>query len=258
MSAQLPSPSLRKRLKDGTPFIGSWLQGGSLASAEILAQAGFSWLGLDCEHTSADIKDVEAVSRALGASQTPLLVRVSQADSLEIRQCLDVGAQGVIVPLVEDAEVAEQVVAAAKYPPKGKRGFCFGRMNEWGKSFFPYLDQADEAAVIVMIESRKGVENIDAILATPGIDGVFIGPYDLSGSYDVTGEINHPLVLDARKRILEACKRSKVVPGLHLIHPSEEQANESLEEGFTFICVDADIILLRKAADLALSLFQQN
>jgi len=128
----LPQKRLLHALHARTPTIGSWLQTGSAAAAEILAHASFAWLGLDCEHTSADITTVEQIARALGGRDTALLVRVSHSDPIKIRRCLDVGAGGVIVPMVESAAQARQAVLAAKYPPVGTRGYGFGRMNEWG------------------------------------------------------------------------------------------------------------------------------
>ena len=248
-----PQIRLRAALQQRRPILGSWLQTGSPAAAEILANTGFAWLGLDCEHTSADIATVESIARALHGRDTALLVRVSQGDTLEIRKCLDVGAGGVIVPLVETAEQAKLAVAAAKYPPIGRRGFCFGRMNDWGVRFDEYARTAnDHTVVIAMIESRKGVENIDDILSVEGLDGIFIGPYDLSGSYGVPGELQHPSVLQARQRILDACKQAGKTAGQHIVHSDSTQLEAALRAGFTFICLDADIIFLNRAARQAL------
>lgn len=248
----------QKRLGDAlrmrTPIIGSWLQTGSPAAAEILSAAGFTWLGLDCEHTSADVATVEDIARALGGRDTALLVRVSQCDPIEIRRCLDVGASGVIVPLVESAAQAKRAVSAAKYPPLGSRGYCFGRMNEWGGNFDAYVRTANaDTIVIVMIESRAGVENIGDILAVEGINGVFIGPYDLSGSYGVPGQVDHPTVRRARQVALEACRASGIAAGQHIVHSDTEKIQAALRDGVTFICLDADTIFLGGAARRALS-----
>lgn len=250
---QDPRLHLKEALTQRQPIIGSWLQTGAPAAAEILANAGYAWLGLDCEHTSADFSVVEGIARALHGRGAALLVRVSQRDTLEIRKCLDIGAAGVIVPLVETADQARLAVAAAKYPPSGCRGFCFGRMNEWGMNFDAYARSAnDQTVVIVMIESRQGVEQIDDILAVDGVDGVFIGPYDLSGSYGVPGQLQHELVRNARDRVLRACRAAGKSAGQHIVHSSPEQIEAALAAGFTFICLDADIIMLDRAARAAL------
>jgi 2-keto-3-deoxy-L-rhamnonate aldolase RhmA len=244
---------LKDALRQRRPILGSWLQTGSPAVAEILANAGFAWLGLDCEHTSSDTAAVEATARAINGRGAALLVRVSRCDTLEIRKCLDVGAVGVIVPLVESAEQARSAVAAAKYPPVGNRGFCFGRMNDWGVKFEEYIKTSnDYTSVFAMIETAKGVENIREILKVEGLDGVFIGPYDMSGSYGVLGQLQHPLVKEARRKILEACKELGKVAGQHIVHSDPEQVEEAIAQGFTFICLDADIIFLNRAARQAL------
>lgn len=249
-----PHERLATALRTRTPIFGSWLQIGSPAAAEILAGAGFAWLGLDCEHTSSDIGTVEAVARAVQGRETALLVRVTQCDPLEIRRCLDVGASGVIVPMVETAAQARMAVSAAKYPPLGTRGYCFGRMNEWGRAFNAHARVAnDRTIVIVMIESRAGVENIEAILAVEGINGVFIGPYDLSGSYGLPGQLQHDVVRGARHTVMAACRAARVVAGQHLVHSDAATIEAALAEGFTFLCLDADSIFLGGAAQQALA-----
>lgn len=246
---QSPEILLKKALEIRSPAIGCWIQTNAPSAAEIMANAGFSWLGLDCEHTSADIKTVEEVARALHGRNTALLVRVSSADALEIRRSLDVGAHGVIVPLIDTPEQARAAVAAAKYPPEGCRGFCFARMNNWGVDFENYAHRANATTIVIaMIESRKGVEAIDEILAVPGLDGVFIGPYDLSGSYGVPGQTRHPIVNGAGDRILAACEKHQKAAGCHLVRTDPAQIQQALEKGFTFVCLDADIILIDRGA----------
>ncbi len=238
-------PSLRALLKAGKPVLGSWLQASSPCIAEIFANAGYRWMGLDVEHTSASYELVESVARAAYGRGADLLVRVSQADQIEIRRCLDCGAQGVIVPYIESAEQAQKAVAAAKYPPVGVRGFAFMRGNNWGVDFDEYAAKANEETLVIgMIESKKGVDNIDEILAVEGLDGVFIGPYDMSGSYGVPGQTQHALVKEAIAKVLAACKKAGKAPGQHIVRSKPEQIQAALEQGFTFICLDGDIIFL--------------
>lgn len=250
--------SLKRALQARELTVGSWLQLASPAAAEILANVGYEWLGLDCEHTSADASTVENVCRAVYGRGPSLMVRVAHCDTMEIRQALDVGANGVIVPLVETAEQARHAVAAAKYPPDGIRGYCFGRMNDWGVSFEDYAREANaNVAVVVMIESRRGVENVDEIAAVPGVDALFIGPYDLSGSYGVAGRLDHPAVMNGRRAVLEAADKAGISAGLHLVRATEESYNRAVSDGFTFICLDGDIIFLDKAARQGFQYFQK-
>lgn len=245
---------LRKALDEKTPIIGSWIQTSSPTCAEILANAGFSWLGIDAEHTSVGIQGIEAIARAIHGRDTALLVRVSRADTIEIRQCLDVGAAGVIVPMVETAAQARTAVAAAKYPPDGVRGYCFGRMNDWGSSFDEYATTANKSVVVIaMIETRTGVDNIEEILAVQGIDGIFIGPYDMSGSYGVPGQTQHPYLKKAYQSLVDACRRHGKVAGQHIVRSTPEKLNEAVALGYTFICLDADIILINQSAQAVMA-----
>ena len=238
--------------------IGSWLQTGSITAAEIMAKAGHNWLALDCEHTSADIALVENMSRALRSYDLSFLVRVSEVNTIEIRKCLDVGAHGVIVPLVCNAKQASKAVQASKYQPLGNRGHCFGRMNEWGADFKSYSENGNSRTiVIIMIESKEGVENIEEILKVPGIDGIFVGPYDLSGSYGIPGDIDNQIMCEALDVIYNACKCANVPFGQHFINKSTEAVIEAVRAGNDIICVDADSIFLSRSANKFLDQFVQ-
>jgi 2-keto-3-deoxy-L-rhamnonate aldolase RhmA len=160
----------------------------------------------------------------------------------------------VIVPMVESAEQARRAVRAAKYPPLGNRGYCFGRMNQWGGRFDDYARTANDGTIVVaMIESRAGVENIEAILAVEGLSGVFIGPYDLSGSYGLPGQLQHEVVRRAYDSVVRACRAARVPAGQHIVHSTQAKIETAMAEGFTLICLDADSIFIREAARTALA-----
>lgn len=243
---------LRKALKERRLTVGSWIQTGSPVAAEIMAATGYDWIAVDCEHSEIGLEMTASLFRALAAYDTLPLVRVRENDTLAIRQALDLGARGVIVPLVNNAEQARRAVASAKYPPEGVRGFGYCRMNEWGRQFDDYAAKAnEEIAVIVMIESKEAVENIDEILSVPGVDGVFIGPYDMSSTYGLTGQTEHPVILDACKRVGEACARHGVSAGWHIVLPTEEKLRTARDFGFNLLALGADIVFLRSGADAA-------
>jgi len=173
------------------------------------------------------------------------LARVRENDVLAIRQVLDMGAQGVIVPLVNSAEEAAQAVRAARYPPAGIRGYAFSRMNEWGREFDAYAAKANDAvAVVVMIESKEGAEHIDAILDVEGVDGVFIGPYDLSGSFNVPGQTEAAPVRKACRRVLDACANAGKSAGIHVVIPTPKAIASAIEDGFTFLALGVDTVFL--------------
>jgi len=250
--------NVRRTLLDRSVTFGTWIQVGHPAIAEILARTGFDWIAADCEHTDIDVAQFEGLARAMGNSGTAPLVRVRENDPLAIRQMLDAGAHGVIVPLVNSAEEAERAVAAAKFPPRGIRGFSFCRGNDWGADFAEYAESAnDDITVVVMIESRQAVENIDTILAVDGVDGVFIGPYDMSGSYGVTGRTDHPLVREACACVVSACESAGKAAGLHVVLPTPDAVRQAISDGFTFIALGVDTVFLRDAAGSALEIAQE-
>ena len=226
---------------------GTWIQIPSPSICEIAAASGLDWLAVDMEHTEISYETLTDTFRGLKGTGTAPFVRVRENSALDIRRALDIGAEGVIVPLIHTAEEAMKAVCYSKYPDAGCRGHAFCRANGWGLDFSEYAQTANErTCVFVMIESRQGVENIDEILNTEGLDGVFIGPYDMSASYGVTGDTSNELVTEGCDRVLEACKRHGKIAGIHIVKPDEKVINENIEKGFQFIAVGIDTLFLRK------------
>ncbi len=248
-----PNP-VRQALLAGRVTIGTWIQIGHPTVAEVLANAGFDWIAADCEHTDMGLAEFAAVARGLHGRGSIPLVRVRENDTLAIRQMLDLGAMGVIVPLVNTPEDAARAVRAAKYPPAGVRGFAFHRGNNWGVDFADYAAGAnDQIAVVVMIESKEAVENIDAILAVEGVDGVFIGPYDMSGSYGIPGQTGDPIIQNACARVVAACRKAGKAAGMHVVIPTPEAIAKAVADGFTFLALGVDTVFLDRAARSALA-----
>lgn len=234
---------------------GTWIQIASPTVVEVLAAEGFDWIAFDMEHGEITVDHLPALFRPLERSQVKALVRVRQNALLDIRQALDLGASGVIVPLVDTAEEAERAVRSALYPPEGVRGFAFCRCNGYGKDFGDYVARAnDEVTVMTMVESREAIENIDAILATDHLSGVFIGPYDLSGSYGVPGDLANPLMTAAFDRTLEAANAAGKLVGLHVVTPEKELIRRAVSQGFNFIALGVDDIFLRLKSRESLSI----
>lgn len=250
MTTQNP---VRRALLERRLTIGTWMQAGHPAIAEVLSGVGFDWIAADIEHTDIDCHGFTQLARAMHGRGVVPMARVRENDTLAIRQILDAGARGVIVPLVNSASEAARAVAAAKYPPMGVRGFAFCRANDWGKGFDAYAQGAnDDIAVVVMIESKQAVDHIDEILAVDGVDGVFIGPYDMSGSYGLTGQTNHPVIKDACARVAAACARAKKAAGLHVVNATPAAIGDAIGAGFTFIALGIDLLFVDSAARLAL------
>ena len=245
--------AVKKALTEGKVTLGTWIQIGHPALGEILADAGYDWIAVDCEHTDIGVEGFTQVARGMFGRGAVPLVRVRENDTLAIRQVLDAGAMGVIVPLVSSAAEARRAVAAAKYPPQGVRGFCFSRMNQYGEAFDDYVKRAnDDIAVVVMIESKEAVADIDAIVDVDGVDGVFIGPYDLSGSYGVPGATDDPRVTEGCARVVDACRRHGKSAGLHVVRPDPAAIRRAIADGFTFIALGVDTVFVSEAGRAAL------
>ncbi|MBQ7177890.1 MAG: hypothetical protein IJS08_10800 [Victivallales bacterium] len=248
-------PSVKETLRNKNIALGGWCQIGHPAVAEIQAQSGMQWLALDCEHGEASEADIGDFCRAtIGGGAEPF-VRVRANETLDIRRALDLGATGVIVPLVNNASDAKRAVAAAKYPPKGIRGFAFQRGNCWGRDFDAYAATDDTRCVIVMIESREAVENIAAILDVEGVDGVFIGPYDMSGSYGIVGQTSSPIIVEACAKVAQACLKHGKAAGQHIVTPTPENIAAAKRQGYTFIALGMDTYFLANGVRTALEMF---
>ncbi len=211
---------------------------------EILSAAGFDWLFIDTEHAPLD---AAAAQRLLQAARIPCVIRVPDGSAATLKKALDAGAAGVVVPRVNTAAQAEAVIEASKYPPRGRRGVGIVRAQGYGAGFAEYVRRANEAtAVIVQCEDIRAVENIEAIVAVDGVDAVFVGPYDLSGSMGRLGDVDHLDVLAAIEGVRLACERAGKPLGIYTGAP--EAARRFLAQGYSLVAVGADTMLLGGAA----------
>lgn len=241
--------TLRATLQAGRPAFGSWLQFGHSGIAEVMATAGFDWLAIDLEHSAIDIETAFTLIQVIDLSGCAPLVRLSANDPVQAKRVMDAGACGVIIPAVQSAADARTAVEAVKYPPDGHRGVGLARAHGYGARFAEYLRESSEGSIVIpMIEHKEAVDRVDEILAVPGVDGVFIGPYDLSASFGVAGELNHPLVCQAMQRVVAAARASGKVAGVHVVHPPITQVADRLAEGFRLIAYGGDMLFLGPAA----------
>jgi 2-keto-3-deoxy-L-rhamnonate aldolase RhmA len=243
--------SFRQRLRRGDPLIGALLQMPLPEVAEIYAEAGYDWLFIDLEHSPMDARAALELIMTVD-HHVACVVRVPANDEAAIKKALDIGATGIIVPLVNDAAAARLAVGRCKYPPAGIRSVGVTRAQRFGLALEPYMERANEdIAVIVQIEHVEAVRNIDAILDVPGIDAVFVGPFDLSGSMGKPGAIDHPEVQAAITEVTVACERHRVARGVYAHTPAH--AKRYLAQGYRLIGLCTDYILLARAASAALA-----
>jgi len=240
---------LKEKLKNKELTIGSWITIGHPTIPEILAQAGFDWLVIDIEHTTIDLTMVQILISTIQAQGIAALVRVSKNEEVIIKKVLDAGADGIIVPMVNTVEDAQNAVAFAKYPPEGKRGVGLARAQEYGTGFEIYKRWVkDHLVVIVQIEHIDAINNLEEIICVNGIDGTIIGPYDLSGSLGIPGEYNDLRVVKALDEYKLACKNSNISMGYHVIEPNYRNLVDKIDEGYNFIAFSTDFLFLGEKA----------
>lgn len=240
--------NLKERVRKGEVTIGSWLQLPSPRVAKIMGIQGFDWLAIDIEHGSISIETLPEMIEAISAGGATPLVRLSHNDPVEIKRVLDAGAQGIIVPMVNSANEAEAAVKSAKYPPDGIRGIGYSNANLYGAKFKTYFERFNsEVVIIVQIEHIDSVQKVDEILAVEGIDGYMIGPYDLSGSMGLTGQLQQPDFLAALEKPLTAAGKTGKAPGIHVVPPDAQQVTEAIGKGYKFIAYSIDAVMLMSA-----------
>ena len=238
---------IKQILKEGGVSIGSWMSMAHVSIAEILASSGFDWVVIETEHTAIDVSEVLRLLIAIEGRGAVPLVRLAWVDPIQAKAVMDSGAAGVIVPMVNSKADAELAVKSIKYPPLGFRGVGLARAQGYGVTFKEYMAAANQDSLLILqIEHIDAVQNIEEILSAPGIDGTFIGPYDLSSSMGLAGQLNHPEVQAAQQRVLEATKAHGLAPGIHLVHPdtAAEDLRRCVGLGYRFIALGTDILFL--------------
>lgn len=243
-----PKNTFKQALKDGQRQIGCWMSIGEAAPAEMMGTAGFDWLVIDGEHAPNDIRSIRDQLMALSTSDSHPVVRVPVGETWIIKQVLDAGAQTVLVPMVETADQAREIVRACQYPPHGTRGVgaSLARATRFG-SVSEYIQTADqEICLLLQVENRAGIAALDEILQVEGVDGVFIGPSDLATDMGYQGDTTHPavnqVITDAMAKIAASDKASGI------LGTTEKTTQSYLQMGAQFLAVGIDVFLLVHSA----------
>lgn len=248
--------SLKKKLETQKAVIGSWINTASPIVAELMSCTGFDFLTVDVEHSAINLPQTQALFQAIksGNPNCAPLVRLKGNEYSDTKRYLDAGASGVIAPFINTAEQARALVQSAKYPPEGLRGVGFCRANEYGRVLEEAVCTANQNVfVCVQIEHVDAVKNISEILNVPGIDAMMIGPYDLSASMGITAQFDHPKMISAIEEILSACKKTSVIPGIHVVKPDPMEAVARIREGYRFVAYSLDITMLLNACETGLN-----
>lgn len=230
---------VKKLWRDGKPAVGGWLSIPHAVQAEFMAHTGLDWLCIDMQHGCIDYSDVVPMLTAISTTNVTPFVRVPWNEPAMIMKVLDAGAYGVIVPMVSNRAEAERAVAACRYPPKGMRSNGPNRVMLYaGADYQKYAN--DEVACVVMIETPEGIEKLDEIVSTPGVDAAYIGPTDLALALGLPPVMDNdePKHVATVNRILEACKRHKIIAGIHTA--SSKFTQRYLDQGFQMVMLGTD------------------
>jgi 4-hydroxy-2-oxoheptanedioate aldolase len=251
----LPQNSFKRALKAGKVQIGLWSSLSSSYSVEVIAGAGYDWILLDCEHSPNDLENLLTQLQAAAPYSSHPVVRVPWNDMVTIKRVLDVGAQSLLIPYVSTAEEARAAVSYTRYPPAGVRGVAgttratrFGRIKDYAKRAH------EEICVLVQVETQGALDNIEAICAVDGVDGVFIGPADLHASLGHTGEIANPAVKPLIDEAIRRIRKKNKAPGI--LTPNEADAKHWLGCGALFVAVGADVGILARGAEALAARFK--
>lgn len=243
-----PNP-VKRALKEGKPSIGTWLSLGNILAARFLARAGFDWINIDIEHSLVGWETITHILAATADANCTALARVPANRHDHIKRVLDNGAHGLVVPMVNSRQEAEDAVSAVLYPPKGTRsvGGSAHALNFDTNAADYYAHANDELLIVLQCEHIQSVENADEIFSVPGIDAIFVGPNDLAAS--MRGEDGSPpsgeATQEAMLHILKTCKKHGVAPGIHC--GSAEEALLRIEEGWQFIAIGSELKLMLQA-----------
>jgi 4-hydroxy-2-oxoheptanedioate aldolase len=247
-SAVLAPNNFKAALLDGKRQIGLWSALCSNIAAEIIAGSGFDWIVIDTEHAPNEVPGVLAQLQAMGRGTAEPVVRCAWNDAVLIKRVLDVGGRSLLIPFVQNAEEARQAVAATRYPPRGIRGVSVApRANLYGRVADYHKTAHESTCVLVQVETRKALGEIEAIASVEGIDGIFIGPADLAAALGHLANTSHPEVQAA---IADGCARCRAAgKPAGILTPDPDEAARYLELGFTFVAIGSDVGILSKGAE---------
>lgn len=252
----MPLNPFKRGLKAGQLQIGLWHSLASHLTVEVLAGSGFDWLLLDTEHAPNELPMVHSQLQAATGGTAHPVVRPAWNDQVLLKRLLDIGTQSFLIPYIETEEEAKRAVAGTRYPPLGVRGFASqSRASRFGRVRDYYARAHDEICVLLQIETRLGLENLERIAGVDGVDGIFVGPGDLSAALGYLGQPGHPemvkIIDDAIKRI-KACGKA---PGI--LTGTPDLARHYIEQGCLFIAVGSDVGLLVSGSEQLVARFRQ-
>jgi 2-dehydro-3-deoxyglucarate aldolase len=242
--------TLKEKLKRRERLFAGWVSYAHPSITETFARAGFDFIAIDMEHATISLEQAQRIIAASQSEGVPCLPRPVSHSNDWIKPLLESGADGLMVQMVNTAEEVEALIGYLKYPPIGRRSYGVNRAQAYGFDFDKYIQNWNETSTfIIQVESIQAVENVEELLAFDEVEGVMIGPYDISGSLGVPGQTTHPLVIEASRKVIEACERFGKSCGTQVADATTENVKALFALGYTYAILGSDLFVLWKWAE---------
>lgn len=241
---------LKNKIRNREKLFAGWVSFSHRSITEIFAMAEFDFIAIDMEHSTISIKEAQEIIATSQAYKVPCIPRPVSHSNDYIKPLLESGADGMLIQMVNTKEEVKKIINNVKFTPVGNRSYGVNRAHGYGFNFEKYVETWNNSSILMLqIESKEAVDNIDELLSYDEVDGVMIGPYDMSGSYGVPGKVNHPEVMKACKKVINACKKYNKGCGTQISDPNIENVNQLFALGYTFVFLGSDLFVLWKWAD---------
>lgn len=248
-SIDTAAAQLKRKLRQRKPLFAGWTSLAHPSITEILTGMEVDFIGIDLEHSTINQEQAQRIIAASQSHGVPCLPRLPSHDGSPIRRLLDSGADGIIVPNVTHIAQVEEIANSLLYPPVGKRSYGVARAQGYGFDFDRYVSGWNRRSIfLIQIESQEGVEAVEALVSHPAVDGAMVGPYDLSGSLGIPGQLSHPLVQSACRAVSRVCRARGKACGTQLVDPTATQVRAAFRAGYTFVVLGSDVFTLWKWA----------
>jgi 2-dehydro-3-deoxyglucarate aldolase len=249
--------ALKKKFRNRERLFGAWISYSHPSITETMARAGFDFIAIDMEHSTITVEQAQHIIAATQAEGSLCFPRPVSHSNDWIKPLLESGADGMLVQMVDTPAEVKNLLALIKYPPRGRRSFGVNRAQGYGFDFESYVRTWNESSsFIIQIESVAAVDNIDALLAYEDVDAVMLGPYDLSGSLGVPGQLSHPDVIDASKKVIAACRTRGKSCGTQVADPTPDNIRALFELGHTYAVLGSDLFALWKWSERMMQLIE--
>lgn len=242
--------SLKEALRNREKLFGAWVSYAEPSITETFAKAGFDFIAIDMEHSTITLPQAQRIIAASQSHGVPCLPRPVSHSNDYFKPILESGADGLLVQMVNTPDEVEKIISHLKYPPIGKRSYGVNRAQGYGFDFDEYINQWNQTSIfIIQVESIEAVDNIEKLLAFDEIDGVMVGPYDISGSLGVPGQTNHPKVIEASKKVIKVCEKYGKSCGTQIADPNLKSVKAIFDLGYTYTILGSDLFILWKWAE---------